>query len=83
MIVVRFRVVKVTCREGVDRESEEFPAVDTRLSLAFLAILITIALLVRAALRHGVQSKAANSEIQKRIDAARGDGTNTNSSAKS
>ena len=41
----------------------------------FLAILIlvTIALLVRRAFRHGIQAKSANIERQKRIDAARTD----------
>ena len=41
----------------------------------FLAILIlvTIALLVRRAFRHGIQAKSANIQRQKRIDAARTD----------
>jgi hypothetical protein len=41
-------------------------------SLGFLAILISVttAFLVRRAFRHGVQEKLANSERQKRIDAA-------------
>jgi hypothetical protein len=44
-------------------------------NLGFLAIpvLVTIALLVRGAFRHGVQAKSANTERQKRIDAARRD----------
>ena len=44
-------------------------------SLGFLVILVlvTTALLVRGAFRHGAQAKSANTERQKRIDAARRD----------
>ena len=41
--------------------------------VGFLAILVMTALLVRITFRHGVQAKSANTERQKRIDAARRD----------